>query len=112
MVRGAVWWAALPRPVGSGPGFRRPVVLVQSDAFTRSRIRTVVVVVISSNERLALAPGNVRLSADVSGLPRDSVANVSQIITLDKAFLVERCGRLPESIIRQIEEGLRVVLAL
>ena len=112
MLRGDIWWATLPQPVGSGPGFRRPVVLVQSDAFTRSRIRTVVVVVISSNERLALAPGNVRLPAEVSGLPRDSVANVSQIITIDKAFLAERCGRLPESIIRQIEEGLRVVLAL
>lgn len=112
MVRGDIWWAALPQPVGSGPGFRRPVVLVQCDAFTRSRIRTVVVVVISSNERLALAPGNVRLPAGVSGLPRDSVANVSQIITIDKAFLVERCRRLPEPIIREIEEGLRVVLAL
>ncbi len=112
MLRGDVWWATLPQPVGSGPGFRRPVVLVQSDAFTRSRIRTVVVVVVSSNARLALAPGNVQLSAEVSGLQRDSVANVSQIITIDKAFLVERCGRLPESIIRQIEEGLRVVLAL
>ena len=112
MLRGEVWWAALPNPVASEPGSRRPVVLVQSDAFTRSRIRTVLAVVITSNERLARAPGNVILPAQVSGLPRDSVANVSQIVTLDKTFLVERCGLLPVAIIQQIEEGLRLVLAL
>ena len=89
-----------------------PIVLVQSDAFTRSRIRTVLAVVVTSNQRLAQAPGNVALPAQVSGLPLDSVANVSQIVTLDKAFLVERCARLPEELIKQIEEGLRLVLAL
>ena len=112
MLRGEVWWAALPDPVASEPGFRRPVVLVQSDAFTRSRIRTVLAVLITSNERLALAPGNVSLPAQVSGLPRDSVVNVSQIVTLDKTFLLERRGRLPDATIQQIEEGLRLVLGL
>jgi len=112
MLRGEVWWAALPKPVASEPGFRRPIVLVQSDAFTRSRIRTVLAVVLTSNQRLAQAPGNVALPAQASGLPQDSVANVSQIVTLDKAFLVERCARLPEELIKQIEEGLRLVLAL
>ena len=112
MLRGEVWWAALPSPVASEPGFRRPVVLVQSDAFTRSRIRTVLAVVITSNQRLARAPGNVILPAHVSGLPRDSVANVSQIVTLDKSFLVQRCGRLPDATLQQLEDGLRLVLAL
>ena len=112
MFRGEVWWAALPKPSASEPGFRRPIVLVQSDAFTRSRIRTVLAVIVTSNPRLARAPGNVVLPAQVSGLPQDSVANVSQILTLDKTFLVERCGRLPDVLMRQIEEGLRLVLAL
>jgi mRNA interferase MazF len=111
MLRGEVWWAALPKPIASEPGFHRPVIVVQSDAFNRSRIRTIVAVVVTSNERLAQAPGNVVLPAQVSGLPKDSVANVSQIVTLDKTFLVERCARLPEEIIQQIEDGLRLVLA-
>lgn len=112
MLRGEVWWAALPRPVASEPGFRRPVIVVQADAFNRSRIRTVVAVVVTSNERLAQAPGNVLLPARVAGLPKDSVANVSQIVTLDKAFLVERCARLPEETIQRIEDGIRLVLAM
>ena len=112
MLRGEVWWAALPKPAASEPGFRRPLVLVQSDAFTRSRIRTVLAVIVTSNQRLARAPGNVLLPAAISGLPHDSVANVSQVVTLDKTFLVERCGRLPDVLLRQIEAGLRLVLAL
>jgi mRNA interferase MazF len=112
MLRGEVWWAALPKPVASEPGFRRPVVLVQSDAYTRSRIRTVLAVVVTSNPRLARAPGNVALPAKVSGLPRDSVVNVSRIVTLDKTFLVERSTRLPDELIQHIEDGLRLVLAL
>ena len=111
MLRGEIWWAALPKPITSEP-FRRPVIVVQSDAFNRSRIRTVVAVVITSNQRLAQAPGNVVLPAQVSGLPKDSVANVSQIVTLDKTFLLERCARLPEGTIQRIEDGLRLVLAL
>ena len=112
MRRGEVWWAAMPSPVASEPGFRRPVVLVQSDAFTRSQIRTIIGVVITSNARLAHAPGNVVLSAPASGLPRDSVANVSQIITIDKSFLVQRCKRLPDATMRQIDLGIHLALGL
>lgn len=112
MLRGEVWWASLPKPVASEPGFRRPIVLVQADAFTRSRIRTVLAVVITSNLRLAQAPGNVVLPAQMSGLPQDSVANVSQIVTIDKSFLMERCKRLPEALIRQIDAGLGLALGL
>jgi mRNA interferase MazF len=95
MERGTVWWAQLPEPIASEPGFRRPVIIIQSNAFNRSRIRTIVAVVLTSNLRLAEAPGNVLIPATDSGLPKDSVANVSQIITLDRTFLTEKCGRMP-----------------
>lgn len=112
MNRGEVWWASLPDPIGSSPGYRRPVLIVQADAFNRSRINTVIAVVLSSNLRLATAPGNVRLSARNTGLSKDSIANVSQVITLDKSLLTERVGRLPVSKMREVDEGLRLVLAL
>ena len=112
MQRGEVWWASLPDPAGSGPGYRRPVLLVQANEFTRSRIQTVVVVVLTSNLRLAEAPGNVRITASRSGLPRDSVANVSRVVTLDKGLLTSRVRKLPEAIVRQVDAGLRLVLAL
>ena len=112
MERGEVWWAELPEPVASEPGYRRPVVIVQSEAFNRSRIRTVIVVILTSNLRLAKMPGNVLISASESGLRKDSVANVSQIITVDRTFLTERCGRLSEASIREIEAGLRLALSL
>jgi len=112
MERGEIWWAQLPDPAGSEPGFRRPVIIVQSNAFNRSRIRTVIAVVLTSNLRLAAAPGNVFLPASESGLPKDSIANVSQIITVDRTFLTEKCGRLPLPLIRSIEEGLRLALSL
>jgi len=112
MERGDIWWAQLPDPVASEPGFRRPIVIVQSNAFNRSRIRTVIAVVVTSNLSLAEAPGNVLLLSSESGLPKDSVANVSQIITLDRDFLTEKCGRVPLRLIRSIDEGLRLVLSL
>ena len=112
MIRGAIWWAELPDPVASEPGYRRPVLIIQSNAFNRSRILTVIAVVITTNLRLAEAPGNVRLAARESGLPKDSVANVSQIITVDKTFLVEKCGQVREGTMRAIEAGMRLVLAL
>lgn len=112
MERGEIWWAQLPDPLASEPGFRRPVVIVQSNAFNRSRIRTVIVVVLTSNLRLAEAPGNVFMPASESGLPKDSVANVSQVITVDRIFLTERCGPLPSYLIRSIDEGLRLALSL
>jgi len=112
MYRGEIWWANLPDPVGSEPGYRRPVLVIQDDTFTQSRIRTVIVVIITSNIQLAEAPGNVLLPCDVSGLSRDSFVNVSQIFTIDKTFLVERIGSLPDYLQEEIDEGLRTVLYL
>jgi mRNA interferase MazF len=110
--RGDVWWADLDEPRGSAPGFRRPVVVVQSDAFNRSRIGTVVVLVVTSNMRLLDAPGNVLLSMHASGLPRDSVVNVSQIVTIDRTTLSERVGQLDGKTLTAISRGVRLVLDL
>lgn len=110
--RGEVWWADLSAPRGSEPGFRRPVLVVQADSFNRSLIGTVVVVAITSNLRLADAPGNVRLSRRDSGLKRDSVVNVSQVLTLDRSYLTERAGRLSDRLLESVESGLRLVMAL
>ncbi len=108
--QGEVWWANLAEPEGSAPGFRRPVVVVQGDSFNRSRIATVVCVALTSNLALAEAPGNVPLPPRSTGLDRDSVANVSQIVTLDKSSLVERTGRLPSQKLELILDGIDVVL--
>jgi mRNA interferase MazF len=110
--RGEIWWAQLPDPIGSEPGYRRPVLIIQDYTFTQSRIRTVIVVIITSNIELANAPGNVLLPRESTGLPRDSVVNVSQIFTVDKAFLTERIGTLPVSLQAEVNEGLRIVLYL
>jgi mRNA interferase MazF len=110
--RGEVWWADLGEPDGSEPGYRRPVVIVQSDAFNRSRLRTVIAVVLMTNVRLVEAPGNVLLPAKATGLPRDSVANVSQVITVDRDFLLERAGRIRGQSLKDVDKGLRLVLAL
>jgi len=112
MRRGEIWWADLPEPAGSAPGFRRPVLIVQADEFNRSNIRTVIAAVITSNISLAGAPGNVTLSKRSTGLNKESVANVSQIITLDKSFLTKRVGRLSGEKLKAVEEGLRLVFAL
>ena len=112
MNRGEIWWADMPGPRASEPGFSRPVLIVQSDAFNRSRIQTVLAVVLTSNLLLADAPGNVKLSTRKTGLPKESVANVSQVVTLDKAFLRDRCGKLDGETMERIEEGLRLVLSL
>lgn len=111
MQRGEIWWAELPEPHGSGPGFRRPVLIVQTDAFNRSRIGTVLVVPFSSNLRLADAPGNVFVARSASGLGRDSVANVSQVIAVAKSALSERVEVLPRSLQAEVGTGLRLVLA-
>jgi mRNA interferase MazF len=108
--QGEVWWADLPAPVGSAPGFRRPVVVVQGDAFNRSRIATVVCIPLTSNRAWADAPGNALLPARTTGLPRDSVANVSQVVTLDKSVLTERVGKLPRAIVDLLLSGIDVVL--
>jgi mRNA interferase MazF len=112
MYRGEVWWANLPDPVASEPGYRRPVLVVQDDTFTQSRIGTVIIVIITSNLQLAAAPGNVLLPQGTTGLSRDSVANVSQILTLDKTFLVECIGSLPNTLQAAVDEGLRTILYL
>ncbi len=112
MSRGEIWWADLPEPRGSEPGYRRPVLIVQADSFNRSKIQTVIVAVITSNLRLAEAPGNVILPARVSGLPRDSVVNVSQLLTIDHSFLTEHLGKLPARMLADVEAGLRLVLQL
>ena len=108
--QGDVCWAELPAPTGSGPGFRRPVIVVQGDALNRSRVATVVCVPLTSNLRWAEAPGNVRLAARMTGLPRNSVANVSQIIALDRTLLEERVGRVSRAKLELVLSGVDVVL--
>ena len=107
-----MWWADLAEPRGSEPGFRRPVLIVQADSFNRSRLRTVVAVALTTNMRLLDAPGNVLVPRAVAGLPRDSVANVTQVVTLDRDFLVERAGQAPRRLLTRIATGLRLVLDL
>jgi mRNA interferase MazF len=110
--RGEIWWADLAEPRGSEPGYRRPVLVVQADSFNRSRIQTAIVAVITGNLELADAPGNVLLPARSTGLPRDSVVNVSQLLTLDRSFLTEHAGTLPTRLQGSVDEGLRLVLEL
>jgi mRNA interferase MazF len=110
--RGEVWWANLDEPSGSEPGFQRPVLVVQNDAFNRSRIATVIAVALTSNLRLLDAPGNVLLPARASGLKKDSVANVSQVVTLDRDSLVKRAGRIDAAAMRDVDQGLRLALSL
>lgn len=110
--RGDIWWAELEEPHGSEPGYRRPLLVVQDDAFNRSRIQTVVCVALTSNLRLGDAPGNVVISRRESGLPKDSVANVSQIVTIDRIELTERVAKLSTRTRERVERGLRLVLAL
>ncbi|MGH3065745.1 MAG: type II toxin-antitoxin system PemK/MazF family toxin [Gaiellaceae bacterium] len=108
--QGDVVWASLPDPTGSGPGFRRPVVVVQGDAFNASRLATIVVVPVTSNVRWSAAPGNVLLAAERTGLPRDSVANVSQIVSVDRSVLSERVGHLREPDLELVLSGIDLVL--
>jgi mRNA interferase MazF len=110
--RGEIWWATLPEPVGSEPGSRRPLLIVSSDEFNRSGIATVLGVVLTTNTQLAEAPGNVFLPRPSTRLPKDSVANVSQIVTADKRFLTERVSKLPARELLRIENGMRMVLNL
>jgi mRNA interferase MazF len=110
--RGEIWWAALGQPQGSEPGYRRPVVILQIDVFNESPIRTVVVATITSNVRLAQAPGNVLCGRRESGLAKQSVVNVSQVATIDKKRLLEKVGVLPARLLAEIEEGVRLVLGL
>ena len=112
MKRGELWWASLPAPTGSGPGCRRPVVIVQANALNQSRIATVIVAVVTSNLALAEAPGNLRLGRSESGLAKPSVVNVSQLVTLDRSTLTERIRSLPASAVQALDRGLCLALGL
>jgi mRNA interferase MazF len=110
--RGEIWWASLPEPVASEPGSRRPLLVVQSDSFNRSRVQTVLAVVLTTNLDRADAPGNVFLSRKETGLPKDSVANVTQVVTADRRFLTERVSVLPARRLAEVGSGLLLVLDL
>lgn len=110
--RGEIWWADLGDPSGSGPAGNRPVLVVQADAFNRSRLGTVIVAVVTSNLALAEAPGNVLLRQEESGLPRDSVVNVSQLVTLDKRALAERAAVLSFGLQQHVDDAVRLALGL
>jgi mRNA interferase MazF len=112
MKRGEIWWASMDAPRGSEPGYRRPVVITSSNAFNDSRIDTIIVCVVTSNLRLAQAPGNFSVDKKNSGLSRDSVVNISQVITLDKSFLTEEIGRLTDKQLARLDEGLKLVFSL
>jgi len=110
--RGEVWWTDLAEPRGSEPGYRHPVLILQADSFNRSRLQTVVGVIVSSNLGLLDAPGNVLLPAKSVGLSRDSVANLTQFVTVDRHYLEERIGRVSRKTLARVEAGLRLILDL
>ena len=110
--RGEVWWTDLSEPRGSEPGYRHPILVLQADSFNRSRLRTIIGVVVSSNLGLLEAPGNVLLRAKSVGLPRDSVVNVTQLVTVDRDYLERRAGRVSVKTLARVEAGLRLVLDL
>ncbi len=112
MKRGELWWAQLDEPIGSGPGYRRPVLIVQSDVYNRSAVSTITVLAVTSNLALAMAPGNVRLAKTESGLSKVSVVNVTQFITLDREQILHKIKSLPLSCMQRIENGMRAVLNL
>jgi mRNA interferase MazF len=110
--RGEIWWVDLPEPAGSGPGYRRPVLVVQDDQFNNSLIKTVVVAIISSNTRIAIAKGNVLITPRQSGLSKESVVNISQLLTVDKSLFIERVETLSEAKMEQVNDGLKTILSL
>jgi mRNA interferase MazF len=112
MRRGEIWWTDLAEPRGSEPGFRHPVLVLQRDAVSASHIDTVVVCVLTSNTVLARAPGNTLLPRTATGLPRDSVANASQLYTVNKSDLDERAGAVPTGLMQRVDAGLRWFLGL
>lgn len=112
MQRGEIWWAALPKPVGSGPGYTRPVLVVQSDRFNASGIQTIVAAAITKNTALAEAPGNVLLGRRESGLRAESVVNASSLLSVDRGLFRERVGQLSARTMSKVDGGLRLVLAL
>lgn len=112
MKKGDIWWASLDEPIGSEPGYRRPVVIISSNDFNQSKIRTVIVAIITSNLRLAGAPGNIILSKKSTGIGRDSVLNISQLMTLDKSFLTEHIGKLSNKQLNFLDDSIKLVLSI
>lgn len=112
IARREIWWAELEEARGSEPGYRRPILVVQADAFNRSRLRTVIAVALTSRTRYLDAPGNVLLPATETGLPLDSVANVTQLVTVDEDYLAERSGQITRALMSRVEAGLRLVIDL
>ena len=112
MRRGEIWWADLPEPQGSEPGYTRPVIIIQVTPLNNSGIKTVVVATLTANLQLADMPGNILVEGTHSDLPKNSVVNVTQLVTLDKSFLRERVSRLPDSLMSSVDSGLRLVLGL
>ncbi len=110
--RGEIWWAELPEPVGSEPGYKRPLLIIQSNDFNSSNINTIIAAVITSKLHLAAAPGNILLSAKKTKLPKKSVVNISQLITIDKSFLTEKIHILSNKVMEQVDIGIRLVLKL
>jgi mRNA interferase MazF len=110
--RGEIWWAELPEPTASEPGYKRPLIVIQSNDFNSSNINTIIAVIITSNIHLAAAPGNILLPAAKSKLPKKSVVNVSQLITVDKSFFTEKVHTLSSRLMEQIDDGIRLVLKL
>ena len=108
--QGEIWWADLPEPTGSGPGYRRPIIIIQSDRFNNSRIGTTVGVLFTGNLNRADSPGNILLPAHLTGLPQDSVVNVSQIVTIDTRLLLERVGKLSLMKLELVFAGIDIVL--
>ena len=112
MIRGEIWWADFGIPFGSEPGFRRPVLIMQEDLFTKSRINTVIIIPLTTNLILENAPGNVLVEKEDSGLTKDSVIVVSQLSAIDKHRFVERIGTIRKSIIEEVESGIRLILKI
>ncbi len=112
MVRGEVWWADLGLPRGSAPALRRPVLIVSADQYNRSALRTVTVVILTTNMQLSALPGNVTVSADLTDLEDDSVVNITQVATVDRGALEERICALSDWAMAQVDAGLGRALAL
>lgn len=112
MIRGEVWWVDLGIPFGSEPGFRRPVLIVQEDSFNQSKINTIIVVPMTTNIKLAEAPGNILLSKKDTQLSKDSVVNVSQIVTLDRERFIERISKISVKNMKKVEDGIKLILSL
>ena len=112
MVRGEIWWANLSTPKSSEQGYKRPVLIIQADSFNKSKLNTIICAVITSNITLSKAPGNIRLTKSESKLPKESVINISQIITIDKSLLKKYVSSINETIIKKVESGIKIVLGI